>query len=88
MNILSHFEKSLQTHNLEKAISHYLIEGNSYSNNKKLVLEILKTYSHCFRKGKIISWFSITSFGSSAVEGKRFLESNASSVRGTYFRLG
>ena len=27
-------------------------------------------------------------FGSSAVDGKRFLESNASLIRGTYFRLG
>ena len=27
-------------------------------------------------------------FGSSAVDGKRLLESNAFSIRGTYFRLG
>ena len=30
--------------------------------------------------------FEISFFGSSGVDGKRFLESNASSIRGTYFR--
>ena len=30
----------------------------------------------------------VKKYWSSAVDGKRFLESNASSIRGTYFRLG
>ena len=31
---------------------------------------------------------SISNVGSRAVDGKRFLESNASSIPGTYFNLG
>ena len=33
-----------------------------------------------------VIWY--TKFGSRAVDGKRFHESNASSIPGTYFRLG
>ena len=34
------------------------------------------------------SLLPIRKIGSRAVDGKRFLESNASSIPGTYFRLG
>ena len=35
-----------------------------------------------------VDFYAIKKFGSRAVDGKRFLESNASSIPGTHFRLG